>query len=94
VKALQTGSASELIMLATHAGTQDDERELHRIFASDRIQGEWFDSSEPLFRHLVNVVAIEGRRYIERKATPPEWLIIAAFTLAELFRSDEPETAH
>lgn len=39
---LQTGSATELELVATWKATDQDERELHRILAEFRTQGEWF----------------------------------------------------
>jgi hypothetical protein len=40
---LQTGNPSELIVLTVLSGTQAQEKELHRLLAAHRIQGEWFE---------------------------------------------------
>ncbi|MCS3690993.1 GIY-YIG nuclease family protein [Bradyrhizobium elkanii] len=39
---LQVGCPYALILLGRFAGRQGDERRLHRRFASQRLQGEWF----------------------------------------------------
>ncbi len=39
---LQTGSPVPLRLLGTIPGTMDDEKDLHRRFASARVVGEWF----------------------------------------------------
>ena len=38
----QTFSADEITILAETYGTMDDEKKLHRVFADQRIRGEWF----------------------------------------------------
>lgn len=45
---LQTGSPVPLRLLGTIPGTLNDEKTLHRRFASDRVQGEWFKPSTKL----------------------------------------------
>jgi hypothetical protein len=42
LKALQTGSADELMLYGWSAGTMEDERRFHLIFSDYRIHGEWF----------------------------------------------------
>jgi hypothetical protein len=53
---LQTGSPTELTVMAVRPGTMDDERRLHEEFAEERVRGEWFQMSERLFRHMFFVV--------------------------------------
>lgn len=47
-KTLQTGCPYSLIVLGTMPGTYSDERKLHRQFADQRLQGEWFERSSKL----------------------------------------------
>lgn len=43
LKSLQTGCPTPLVLTGYYEGAPDDERELHRRFASARITGEWFN---------------------------------------------------
>ncbi len=47
-KAVQTGCPYRLIILGTFAGGYRDENKLHRRFASQRLEGEWFARSDEL----------------------------------------------
>jgi hypothetical protein len=51
---LQTGSPIELELVAKWKGTDQDERELHRILAEFRAQGEWFRLSPQETRQRVD----------------------------------------
>lgn len=42
LRALAIASPFELVTLATHAGSQEDERALHKWLAPHRHRGEWF----------------------------------------------------
>jgi len=53
LKNLQTGSASELIMIAKHPGTTETERRLHEKFAANRLHGEWFELTNELRAYMV-----------------------------------------
>lgn len=48
LKALQTGTAFSLQLMASRPGTQADEKALHDRFAADRVNGEWFRMSPGL----------------------------------------------
>lgn len=70
---LQTGSPTELMLLAMHPGSMDDERFIHDFFAYARLHGEWFEMDENLFAHLAFVcwaAAVEARY---RRVDVPRW---------------------
>ena len=46
---LQTGHHEKLRLIAVTEGDEAAERRLHSIFASDRLEGEWFRPSEYLY---------------------------------------------
>lgn len=54
----QTFAHQELTLLAETYGTLGDEAKLHRLFASQRVRGEWF-RYEGLARELVMMLALE-----------------------------------
>lgn len=74
LKALQTGSAGELRLIAMHPGTPDGERAIHAEFAKQRLHGEWFEMDETLFGYICQVVWAMAYTYLNAKAKPPEWL--------------------
>lgn len=47
---LQVSCPYRLILLAKFAGRQGDERNLHRRFASHRLEGEWFARNDELMK--------------------------------------------
>ena len=51
-RAGQTFHSGELVVLVETRGTPSDEAALHRVFAADRIRGEWFRYS-PRIAELV-----------------------------------------
>lgn len=53
LRALQTGNPTMLTLLATMKGDRTTEAYLHNIFASDRIQGEWFRLSQHIHDFMV-----------------------------------------
>lgn len=74
LKQLQTGSAADLRLMACHAGTLDDERQLHEKFASQRLRGEWFEMSEDLFEHLSMIIWIAGAQCAKDGVAAPPWV--------------------
>ena len=60
LRALQTGSADTLELLAFIAGDQAKERELHRRFEHLRIRGEWFHDEQDLSL-FVDILRINAR---------------------------------
>lgn len=56
LKALQTGSPSELAITVMHPGTPDTERRLHEKFAPWRLHGEWFRLSDELRAYMTVVL--------------------------------------
>jgi hypothetical protein len=49
---LQTGNSEPLRLAAAFPGTKQTERELHELFAGDRIRGEWFYPSYELVAYF------------------------------------------
>jgi hypothetical protein len=45
IRTLQTGNHEELSMIACLAGGKALERDVHQLFAADRVRGEWFRGS-------------------------------------------------
>jgi hypothetical protein len=74
LKQLQTGSAANLRLIACHPGTQDDEKDLHAKFASQRVRGEWFEMSEDLFKHLSMVIWLSGAECHHMGQPAPDWV--------------------
>lgn len=74
VKNLQTGSAGELVIIATQPGTKEDEAALHNHFASQRLHGEWFEMNEALFDHICEVVWRYGHLAAKNALEVPDWL--------------------
>ena len=64
---LQTGSDTELMVIATKRGTRSDEYELHRAFEQDRVTGEWFRPSDRVLAWVAEN-ANRGKRASLRKA--------------------------
>jgi hypothetical protein len=56
LKTLQTASPFPLRLLAVVPGDVEDERSLHRRFASDRLSGEWFRPSDALAAHIRGIM--------------------------------------
>lgn len=54
-KSLRTGTSDELIIHAMKPGSSEIESKLHRLFQSDRRQGEWFAASPSLSQHVYDV---------------------------------------
>ncbi|HAS6997823.1 TPA: hypothetical protein I7280_23645 [Vibrio parahaemolyticus] len=50
---LQTGSPDELVFIGAYFGTDFTETELHTLFASTRVHGEWFEPSHEI-EHFVS----------------------------------------
>jgi hypothetical protein len=65
LRTLQTGSPTRLVLLETYHGTIQDEQDLHRKFATERLHGEWFEMTERLFEHLCCVTFVNGKRHLE-----------------------------
>jgi hypothetical protein len=84
LKALQTGSPTELLIFAQHHGGPSVERELHAIFADDWIHGEWFSASEAMFQHMTLVCWLMAVDADLRGELVPLWAKAGLQTLAEL----------
>jgi len=60
MRTMQTGNARELKMLGYYEDYDEElEGYMHKIFAKDRVRGEWFKPSKDLYRFL----AFEVRSY-------------------------------
>jgi hypothetical protein len=53
---LQTGSVEPLVLLTSAPGSRDDERALHRRFASCRIRNEWFHPTDDLLALVQDII--------------------------------------
>ena len=51
-----------LALLVKHGGNRDAEQAMHRRFADDRVEGEWFLPSDDLWAHINDVRARQERR--------------------------------
>jgi hypothetical protein len=61
---LQVGCSSELILEGWHEGDCQDEKLLHRLFASFHVRGEWFASSQELLTYIAdNRIGKESREF-------------------------------
>lgn len=58
LESLQTAHPHRLVLLHSMAGSMRDERELHSIYATDHIRGEWFASSVLMLTRLVHAKAL------------------------------------
>jgi hypothetical protein len=74
LKQLQTGSASTLRLIACHQGSPESERRLHEQFASDRIRGEWFNTSDALREHISLVIWFSAAEFAVSGEAPPLWI--------------------
>jgi hypothetical protein len=74
LRALQTGSAGQLVIAAVHPGDPDDERFLHHYFRSQRLHGEWFTMSEALFEHICMVTWMAARGHLLLGHPIEEWV--------------------
>jgi len=55
VRNLRTGTSDELIVHAMEPGSATREAQVHRLFADERRQGEWFAASPALVEHVYRV---------------------------------------
>lgn len=83
LRALQTGSPCELVMMAIHDGTIDDEQELHRKFSASRIHGEWFEMTEELFMHVCMVVWLQAKQSIILGEPAERWVRVGLQSMHE-----------
>lgn len=88
---LQTGSSSELRIIAERPGTIDDEAALHASFAKNWLRGEWFEMSEHIFDHICSVIWCAASIYAKRGATPPHWLRAGICMLEDTYGGLPPE---
>lgn len=60
LRALQTGNARPLTVLATSPGTFQDEARLHRLLKASWVHGEWFAKTEPVNDCIAQAARGEG----------------------------------
>lgn len=75
LRALQTGSAGLLRIMAKQPGTIDTERTLHGRFAAQRVHGEWFEMSSELFAYLCATIWVMTRLCIKAGCAPEDWML-------------------
>lgn len=84
--ALQTGAHQTLTVLHASPGGMSLERALHRVLASRRLRGEWFDNSDGFLVEVADGVFMEfmgeACRHLRRKG---EECIAEAERLDELY---------
>ena len=61
VKSLQTGCPFPIKLLGYVFGSLEREHELHDVFASDRLSGEWFAYSERV-AEIIDLQLVQGPR--------------------------------
>jgi hypothetical protein len=54
---LQMGNSSELSIVSIFKGGREEEYELHQVFASNSVRGEWFKLDDELINELANYQA-------------------------------------
>lgn len=74
LRALQTGSAGELLLIACHPGDPEDERFLHNHFRDRRLHGEWFAMSEELLTHICMVTWMAARAHLLLGRPIDDWV--------------------
>lgn len=87
--ALQTGSPTQLCVMAEMPGSLQQERDLHQKFADTCVRGEWFEMNEELFEHLTLVVWLTAAQCRDANTEIPGWLPVAldAVGVADAFPS-------
>lgn len=84
LKSLQTGSASELIMLVKHPGTPETERRLHERFASSRLYGEWFKATDELVAYMVQATWAMCEFALAKNEKLEPWLAAGVLRTTEM----------
>jgi hypothetical protein len=59
---LQTGNPKKLVCLGTRAGGEQDELNLHCLFAAHHIRGEWFSPAPELLDYIQSLCHPDPRR--------------------------------
>lgn len=80
---LQTGSPTQLTMIAMHSDDMETERDLHAKFADYRLHGEWFLMSEEIFAHLGMIVWLQARQSIALGEPLERWVKVGLSALNE-----------
>jgi len=63
LKTLQTACTEQLHLLGTYKASYNSEAELHQLFASTHIRGEWFECTDEL---LDKVYQLTGKRLCQK----------------------------
>ena len=83
LKNLQTGSSSELIMLAAHPGTPKTERLLHERFAEHSIHGEWFELTDEIRAYMINTLWAMSEIAVKMGGKLSPWMAAGVLLTAE-----------
>jgi len=81
LRALQTGSAAPLTLIAVESGDKDHERKLHKLYAAQRVHGEWFEMSEALFKHICFVVWMQAKHSMLLGEPIEEWVRLGLISM-------------
>lgn len=73
LRALRTGSPTDIRLIAIHPGTHDDEQRIHRWFADQRMRGEWFEVDETLFQLFSYIALTAATCALHRGLEVPKW---------------------
>lgn len=72
---LQTGSASQLALIAMHPGDPGSERKLHLMFAADRVHGEWFEIGTKLQAYIARTVWVMSEINLKHGKKLEHWMV-------------------
>ncbi len=85
IRGLDTATPGGVTVLAVALGEREHESALHRIFASTRVNGEWFEMSHDLERHIERLAECDPHDR-ERFLIQPWAVPLTRRETAEMFR--------
>jgi hypothetical protein len=74
LKALQTGAPAPLDLIAYHEGSPAMEQAAHKLFAEQRVCGEWFEMSPELFYQIIYTIISTAKALCREGKPLPEWV--------------------
>lgn len=91
LRALRTGSPTEIRLMAVHAGTIDDEQTIHRYFDEQRLHGEWFEVDEALFEFMSYIAWSRVSISKFQGVTPPRWALLGLECVEDIIDAPTPD---